>query len=120
MNYTKTNRVDGAWWVEIEEMDSDDVGYPDVYIGVNRNNGSFNPVCKVEAPDFDTGGSSGGNCALIAYAPRMYEMLKLIMEDDRVIKGMPYLMRAEISNTIKLIHSSSKEFEQEANGEHIT
>jgi hypothetical protein len=119
MNYAKSNRVDGAWWVEIEEMDSDDAGYPPVEIGVSRNNGSFNPVCKVEYPDFDIGGSSGGNCALIAYAPRMYEMLKLVMEDDRVIKDMPPLMRSEISNTIKLIHNSSREFAQEANGEHI-
>jgi hypothetical protein len=77
MNYTKPTRMDGRW--QIEEFDcSSDGSMNSVEVYKQRENGSRGTICQIENPDMGEAkepGQSGGDLALIAASPLMYEFL---------------------------------------------
>lgn len=88
INYTKPSRHDDCWDIEQECFGQDEDGDYDngpVEIfklrreGVGK--GSHHPICTIEHADMDGPKSeAGGNIALIATAPRLYESLKQAAE----------------------------------------
>jgi hypothetical protein len=84
MKYTTSNRNDGAWDLDDDEIaDSIGTGDPIEVFKRRKNergdyNGSLRPICVIENPDLEEGGDCPGNIALIVYAPEMYETLKTV------------------------------------------